>query len=173
MHYRLILNLKLYSDVKMSAMMSQIIGVSIACSTGSSGADQRKYQSSASLAFLGGNHMWPVDSLIKGPITQKIFPFDHEKHGCFKLSIQRSWHWNLHMFDSNERNTRIPIEKKNTYESFLWVHSRWKMQKLVQSRRMFYTSLLPQRIVDIKCKSWSKIIQLRGRLWSVTLLLEW
>ena len=41
-----------YSDVIMSAMASQITGVSIVCSAVCSGADQRKYQSSASLAFV-------------------------------------------------------------------------------------------------------------------------
>ena len=42
-----------YSDVTMSAMTSQIIGVLTVYSTGCSGADQRKHQNSASLAFVG------------------------------------------------------------------------------------------------------------------------
>ena len=44
----------MYSDVIMSAMASRITGVSTVYSTFYSGADQRKHQSSASLA-LGGN----------------------------------------------------------------------------------------------------------------------
>ena len=60
----------------MSAMPSQITGVSIACSTVSSGADERKHQSAASLAFARGIHRWPVDSPYKGPETRKMFPFD-------------------------------------------------------------------------------------------------
>ena len=36
-------------------------GVSIICSTACSGADQRKHQSSASLAFVRGIHRWPVN----------------------------------------------------------------------------------------------------------------
>ena len=47
-----------YSDVIMSVMMSQITGVSIVCSTVDSDADQRKHQSSASLAFVRGIHRW-------------------------------------------------------------------------------------------------------------------
>ena len=43
-----------YSDVIMSAMVSQITSVLIVCSTVCPGADQRKHQSSASLAFVGG-----------------------------------------------------------------------------------------------------------------------
>ena len=54
----------------------QITGVSIVCSTVASGADQRKHQSSASLAFVRGIHLWPVNSLHKRPVTQKMFPFD-------------------------------------------------------------------------------------------------
>ena len=38
----------------MSAMASQITGVSIVYSTVCTGADQRKHQSSVSLAFVGG-----------------------------------------------------------------------------------------------------------------------
>ena len=40
------------------------------------GVDQRKYQSSASLAFVGGIHRWSVNSTHKGSVTWKIFPFD-------------------------------------------------------------------------------------------------
>ena len=50
-------------DVIMSTMTSQTISVAIVCSTVYSGADQRKHQSSASLAFVWGIHWWPV--LIK------------------------------------------------------------------------------------------------------------
>ena len=41
-----------YSDAIMSAMASQITGVSVVCSTGCSGPGQRKHQSSASLTFV-------------------------------------------------------------------------------------------------------------------------
>ena len=47
-----------YSDVIMSGMASQINSVSIVYSTVCSGADQRKHQSSASLAFVRGIHRW-------------------------------------------------------------------------------------------------------------------
>ena len=49
--------------------------VSIVCSTFCSGVDQRKHQSSASLAFVRGIHRWPVDSPHKGPLTRQMFPF--------------------------------------------------------------------------------------------------
>ena len=69
-------SIKYYSDVIMSAMASQITGVLIVCSTVCSGADQRKHQSSASLAFMTGIRRWPVDSPHKGPVTRKMIPFD-------------------------------------------------------------------------------------------------
>ena len=66
-----------YSDVIMSAMASQITG-DFHCLINRffSGADQRKYQSSASLAFKRGIHRWPVNSPHKEPVTRKLFPFD-------------------------------------------------------------------------------------------------
>ena len=65
-----------YSDVIMSSMASQMTSFSNVCSTVCSGADQRKHQGSASVAFLRGIHLWPVVSPHKGPVTQKMFPFD-------------------------------------------------------------------------------------------------
>ena len=63
-----------YNEVIMSAMASQITGVVIVCSTVCWGTDQRKHQSSASLAFVRGIHRWPVNSPRKGPVTRKMFP---------------------------------------------------------------------------------------------------
>ena len=65
-----------YSDAIMRAMGSQVTGLANVCSTVYSGADQRKHQSSASLAFFRWNHRWPLSSPHKGPITRKIFRFD-------------------------------------------------------------------------------------------------
>ena len=60
----------------MSLMASQITSLTIVYSTVYSGADQRKHQSSASLAFVRGIHRGPVNSPHKWPITRKTFPFD-------------------------------------------------------------------------------------------------
>ena len=65
-----------YTDFIMSTMASQITGVCIVCSTVCSGADQRKHHSPAPLAFVKGMHQWPVNSPHKGPVTQKMLPFD-------------------------------------------------------------------------------------------------
>ena len=58
-------------------MASQITNFKIVYSTVYSGADQRKYQSSASLALVRGIHRWPLNSPHKGPVTRKMFPFDY------------------------------------------------------------------------------------------------
>ena len=65
-----------YNDVIMSTVASQITGVPIVCSSVASGADHRKHQSSASLAFVRGIHRWPVNSPHKRPGTWKMFSFD-------------------------------------------------------------------------------------------------
>ena len=60
----------------MGAMASKITSLIIVYSTVYSGADQRKHQSSASLAFVRGNHRWSVNSQHKWPVTRKMFAFD-------------------------------------------------------------------------------------------------
>ena len=65
-----------YYDVIMGAKPSQITSLAIVYSNVYSGADQRKHQSSASLAFVWGIHRGPVNSPHKWPVTRKKFPFD-------------------------------------------------------------------------------------------------
>ena len=75
--YRFIVNQILHCcDAIMGAMTSQIISLTIVYSTFHSGADQRKYQSSASLAFVREIHQWPVNSPYKWPVTRRMFPCD-------------------------------------------------------------------------------------------------
>ena len=76
-----------YSDVIMNAMAYQITGLSIVYSAVCSGPDQIKHQGSASLAFVKGIHWWPVNSLHKGPVTRKMFPFDDVIMLRFVLSV--------------------------------------------------------------------------------------
>ena len=84
-----------YSDVIMSAMASQITSLTIVYSTVYSGADQRKHQSSASLAFVRGIHRWPVNSPHKGPVTWKMFPFDDVIMQCRMAFMAASASFNL------------------------------------------------------------------------------
>ena len=65
-----------YNDVIMGAIASQITSPMIVFSTVYLETDQRKHQSSASLAFVRGIHRRPVNSPHKWPVTRKMFPFD-------------------------------------------------------------------------------------------------
>ena len=65
-----------YFDVTMGLVASQITSLMIVYSSVYSDADQRKHQSSASLAFVWGIHRGPVNSPHKWPVTRKMFPFD-------------------------------------------------------------------------------------------------
>ena len=55
-----------YNDVIMNTMASQITSLTIVYSSIYPDTGQRKYQSSASLAFVRGFHRWPVNSSHKG-----------------------------------------------------------------------------------------------------------
>ena len=64
-----------YGDVIMNVIASQITSLAIVYLTVYSDADQRKHQSSASLAFVRGIHRGPVNSPHKWPVARKLFPF--------------------------------------------------------------------------------------------------
>ena len=69
----------------MSAMAYLITSLTSVYSTVYSCAEQRKHQSSASLAFVWGIHRWPVNSPHKGPVTRKMFTFDDVMMKCSDL----------------------------------------------------------------------------------------
>ena len=62
-----------YRDIIMGAVASQITSLTIVSWAVYSDADQRKHQSSASLAFVRGIHRGPVNSPHKWPVTRKCF----------------------------------------------------------------------------------------------------
>ena len=64
-----------YNDVIMGMIASQITSLTIVYSIIYSDADQRKHQSSASLAFVRGIHRRPVNSTHKWPVTRKMVTF--------------------------------------------------------------------------------------------------
>ena len=65
-----------YNDVKMGAIASQITSLTIVYSIVFSEADQRKHQSSASLAFVRGIHRGRVNFPHKWPVSREMFSFD-------------------------------------------------------------------------------------------------
>ena len=66
-------SVKHHGDVIMDAIESQITSLTIVYSTVYSDADQRKHQSSASLAFVRSIHWGPMNSPHKWPVTRKSF----------------------------------------------------------------------------------------------------
>ena len=92
----------------MSAMASQINCLTIVYSSVYSGADQRKHQSSASLAFVRGIHRSPVNSPNTGPITRNIVAFDDVKLG---VTLGKEWNSSLAKGECQSINPT----KQNTY----------------------------------------------------------
>ena len=92
----------------MDAIASQITSLTIVYSTVYSDADQRKHQSSASLAFVWGIHQEPVNYPHKWPVMWKMFPFDdvimkpgNVVKGIFDVSV-----WIGHMGCSSLRDMK-------------------------------------------------------------------
>ena len=123
-----------YSDVIMSAMASQITGVSIVYWTVFSGSGQRKYRSCASLAFVRGIHPWPVNSPHKEQVTRNMFPFDDVIMNCL---ISDAWtHFTIH---AKHRLTRRP-----NFEFYAFVRVYFRADMLDETKfrhfRLFNSS---------------------------------
>ena len=86
----------------MGTMAFQITSLTSVYSTVHSGEDQRKHQSSASLAFVQGIHRWPMNSPHKWPVMRKMFAFDDiimKSSNCDSLKVR--WQWvNTFFFSS-------------------------------------------------------------------------
>ena len=80
-----------YNDIIMGSMAPQIASLTVVYSAVYSGADQRKHQSSASLAFVRGIHRGPVNSPHKWPVTRKMFPFDDVIMGTPSGWVFKCW----------------------------------------------------------------------------------
>ena len=90
---------KYNNDVIIGEIASQITSLTIVYSTIYSDADQIKYQSSASLAFVRGIHRGQVNSPHKWPVMRRMFPFDdvimenwiEGNIHCVVISLPISW----------------------------------------------------------------------------------
>ena len=110
-----------YCDVMMGAMASQITSLTIVYSTVHSGADQRNYQSPASLAFVNSPHKWPV--------TRKMSPFDNAIMWLFEslmLSDGHSWY---HLSHS------ITLCRPATNLTTTWVQMSWILLRCPRCNR--------------------------------------
>ena len=102
--FKLILKqLSHYCDVIMNTIASQITSLTIVYLTVNSGTDQRKHQSSASLAFVREIHRRPVNSPHKRPVTRKMFPFDDVimLWDCLQAKATRLYRWLVNINPGN------------------------------------------------------------------------
>ena len=144
-HSAPISNLSRYSDVIMSTMAFQITSLTIVYTNVHSGADQRKYQSIASLAFVRGIHRWPVNYPHKGPVTRKMFPFDDA------IISYRSWifppasHITIHNVQTALMNK---VRNLGDHDIF-WL---WKIS--VNLKCLYITAKLFQTVFKFQYEEW-------------------
>ena len=85
-----------------------------------SGADQRKQQSSASLAFVRGIHRRPVNSPHKRPVTLKMFPFDDVIMICLSYCVMITGRQQTLRCGASVRSiNRTPIQNLN-FEFYMY-----------------------------------------------------
>ena len=89
------------SDVIMRAIASQITGVSIVCTSVGSGGDQRKHQSSASLAFVREIQPRSVNTPHKRPVSRKMSPFDDVIMWNISCEIAKPYWCLVNIFSGN------------------------------------------------------------------------
>ena len=94
----------------MDAIVSQITS-RFFYSTVYSDADQRKHQSSASLAFVWRIHQLPVNSPHKWPETRKMFPLDD-------VIMCNFWDEHSEIDISSLLNAILATDPNNDYEKF-------------------------------------------------------
>ena len=83
---------KHYDDVIMTMLASQITSLTVVYSIVYSDVNQRKHQSSASLAFVREIHRGPVNFPHKWPVTRKMFPFDDFIMFTALHDVKHSWY---------------------------------------------------------------------------------
>ena len=137
------------NEIIMDTIASQITSLTIVYSTVYSDADQRKHQSSTSMAFVRGIHRGPVNSAQKWPVTRKMFPFDDVIMyiSTNQNPINSLWPSKASICLSNENNfTRYhspPLPGANQliyltlYRIFYWLHHKFYYFISVQSSCIF------------------------------------
>ena len=99
-----------YNDVILCSMASQITSLTNVYSNFYSGADQRKNQSSASLAFVWGKHRWPVISPHKWPVTRKLFLIDDVIMTNLYSTSRFGMYMNISISSDQKKNMKRALE---------------------------------------------------------------
>ena len=97
----------------MTMLASQITSLTVVYSIVYSGVNQRKHQSSASLAFVRQIHRGPVNFPHKWPVTRKMFPFDDVIMKVWKSHVENPSKESKHDIKEPEGNMLSPIFNGN------------------------------------------------------------
>ena len=125
-----------YNDVIMSAMGSQITSLMIVLSSVYSDADQRKHQSSMSLAFVQGIRQLPVNSPHKRQVMRKMFPFDDIIMVITKpadIPPHKGQHWGqcwMFSFEMSSTQVSVIIMISNNLGHLLLTWLKWDCDKI-------------------------------------------
>ena len=138
----------------MTTMVCQITSLTVVYSTVYSDADQRKHQSSASLAFVWGIHRDRWILRTKGQLRGKCFHLMTSSWGT--TTTQKSFPWrNVFMsntlydcFNMNYRSTFSYQFNSMQFKSyllscFMWVHSD-TLHQIYTTHRFIYSTTLNQ-----------------------------
>ena len=178
-----------YCEVIMDAVASQITSLTIIYSTVYSDSDQRKHQSSASLAFVRGIHRWPVNSKHKGPVTRKMFPFDDvimfPRHS-FSMSHGEINKTRNVCMTPTEFSFSISCRSSTTIKTMLGMYStfgqgqrlKWLSRRLCRSKNygvnknFAYLSLVPSKCMFSPWFTYSYILR-NKQVWPKCSLPSW
>ena len=134
----------------MGTMVSQITSLTIVYSTVHSCADQGKYQSSASLAFVRGIHWWPVNSAHKWPVTRQMFPFNDvimNLVGRLSMSLMNNLIWSQIYsmgLESGLRAGHSMISTPSLPRKLRVFHAVWALALLCTNTKFLWKAVLAQ-----------------------------
>ena len=139
----------------MSEIASQITSLTIVYSIVYSDADQRKHQSSASLAFVRGIHPGPVNSPHKWPVTRKMFPFDDVIMGVQSTWLSGPWRCGCNL-KSVIFIPRVDRYRKHFLLNCLATKTHWRLVNIDSGNgSMFFFVLFYFKYIDTGLKPFS------------------
>ena len=113
-----------------------------------SGADQRKHQSSASLAFVRGSHRWPVNSSHKWSVMRKMFPFDDVFMDDFAVR-GNPWRFIYDPFDLSMRYNVLHLQEIASHPCFVWQIVASLLPRRYLRQCLYYTNWIIREKGDV------------------------
>ena len=147
----------------MGAIASQITSLTIVYSSVYSTADQRKHQSSASLAFVRVIHRGPVNYPHKWPVTRKMFPFDdvimtNNVRVNVRVSVRKLQFGSVNVNNiTNSHLKWVQVTDKSRYIIRCWLTRCWLIISVVVRIHLMTIS---QEMINISTCILDRIIQI-------------